>query len=241
MTLLVFSDDCETMNPSSAAPKIVYEYYTDRLYINITNRCTNACLFCAVRRNRGFLGDLNLNLADLDQVPLTVHPHGLKGEAPSKDMDALLKKEPSIQEVITRIQAHKGPISEVVFCGAGEPLIRLATVLGVARYVKKMGIPIRINTNGHGELIHGQEIIDLLKGWVDKLSISLNSHDKAAYLALCRPSAGEEAYDAMLEFCEKSVKAFPSVTLSVVEVGSLADPEACRTLAEKMGARFRLR
>jgi len=244
--ILYFScDDCKTMIPSSAQPKIVYEYYANRLYLNITNRCTNACTFCAVRRNRGFLGDLNLNLAGLKRVPLLVNPKAPKIEirkgASSADMETLLNKEPCWEVIISHLESHKGPINEVVFCGAGEPLLRFPTVLKIARYLKKKEIPVRINTNGHGELIHGKEIIDQLKDCVDRISISLNGQDKAAYMILCQPSAGKIAYDSMLEFCEKSVKAFRSVTFSAVDDGSFVDPEACRVLAEKMGAHFRLR
>ena len=55
------------MDPDSVfdphAPCIVYAYRPGHLYLNITNRCTNACVFCSVRHNRGWLGPINLNLA----------------------------------------------------------------------------------------------------------------------------------------------------------------------------------
>ena len=44
--------------------------------------------------------------------------------------------------------------------------------------------PVRINTNGHANLINGRDVCPELKGRIDTLSISLNNDNAADYAAL---------------------------------------------------------
>lgn len=245
---------------SSTPPVIVYEYRPGHLYMNITNRCTNACIFCSLRHRGGWLGPFNLNLAGLPRAPLRIHP-----EAPLKHdpvdarscspdwMPRALEMEPVKEEILeafdVEVASSDRPVEEVVFCGAGEPLIRLNTVLEVCRYLKKAGLRVRINTNGHAGLIHGKKAVEMLSEEVDEVSISLNAQDAETYVTLSRPAAGREAFEALLDFTRECVKRIHDVTLSIVgfsrgecgKLGVLLDVEACRGIANKVGAFFRIR
>lgn len=182
------------------------------LYLNITNRCTNRCGFC-IRNNETGVGGYNL----------------------------WLDKEPTTKEIIEAI-GDPSSYKEVVFCGYGEPLMRLQTVLDVARYLKKTypDVPIRINTNGQANLIYGEDITPQFKGLVDVISISLNAENAEKYQELCHSDYGEEAYYSILEFARKCKNHIPRVVLSVVELPSI-DVEKCRKLAEELGVEFRVR
>lgn len=179
------------------------------LYLNITNRCTNDCLFCIRHTPRG----IGYNL--------------------------WLKHEPTAEEVI---RAVKDPAAycEVVFCGYGEPLIRLELVKEVATWLKKRGATVRANTNGHANLIHGRNIVPELKGLLDAVSISLNAHSAASYQEICRPVYGEKTYEAVLEFARICAREIPRVVLTAVKWPGV-DVEKCREIAQGLGLEFRLR
>ncbi|GAB6157429.1 hypothetical protein JCM39194_06290 [Desulfotomaculum varum] len=180
------------------------------LYLNITNRCFNKCVFC-IRQTKTGVG-----------------------------YNLWLSKEPSVQEVLAAV-ANPQDYQEIVFCGYGEPLCRLELVRGVAAELKKRGARmIRVNTNGQANLLYGRNIVPELAGLVDVISISLNAQDAATYVKLCQPAQGEQAYYSMLDFAQKCVGVIPRVILSVVEWPGV-DIEACRSLAGKLGAEFRLR
>ena len=71
---------------------------------------------------------------------------------------------------------------EVVFCGFGEPTEAFDVLKEVASYVKKTyNKPIRINTNGVGNLINKRDIVPEMEGIIDTVSISLNDPDKKRY------------------------------------------------------------
>ncbi len=182
----------------------------DSLYLNLTNQCTNNCTFCA--RNNGFI---------------------VKGH------DISLKHEPEAGEVITAM----GDISkyrEVVFCGYGEPTMRLEVLLEVASYIKAKGKPVRLNTNGLANLFFERNIVPELAGCIDEVSISLNSADPEQYLKLCRSRYQEAAFPALLEFAGLCQKAGIATTLSVVAMPDI-DVEAARRLAAELGVAFRAR
>lgn len=127
------------------------------LYLNITNRCTNACTFC-----------------------VKFHTDYVKGHK------LRLDREPSEAEVREAI-GDPSRYTEVVFCGYGEPLSRLDLVKGISLWVKQQHGKIRVNTNGQANLIHKRSIICELKGLVDSISISLDAHDEETYTRICRP------------------------------------------------------
>jgi len=184
----------------------------DSLYLNITNRCPNHCSFC-IR-----------NYAD-----------GVDG------YNLWLEKEPTTKEIIEAVGDPTG-YKEVVFCGFGEPLMRLQVVLDVARHIKKNypNVPIRINTNGLGNLINGEDITPYFKGLIDVVSISLNAENAQKYQEICNSDYGEDAFYSMLEFARKCKNHVPRVVLTVVDVPGV-DVEKCRRIAEELGVEFRLR
>ncbi len=181
----------------------------DSLYLNITNRCTNRCSFCVRFRSDYVKG------------------HRLR-----------ISHEPTADELKEAI-GNPEQYAEIVFCGYGEPFERLDVVTDVARWVKKLGGRVRINTNGHGNLINGRDIIPELKGIVDSISISLDAQDRETYDRICRPSI-PGAFDAVIDFIRRAGTVIPDLQVTVVSVPGV-DIEQCRKLAEGLGARFRVR
>jgi len=189
--------------------KIAYKI-RNSLYLNITNRCSNRCSFCAKFDN------------------FTVKGHNL-----------LLDGEPSFEEIMAAVGQPQG-IDEVVFCGYGEPLIRLDLVKRVAAELKGRGYPIRINTDGQANLVHGRNILPELAGLVDSISVSLNAPDAATYGQICNTPYGESGFEAVCSFIREARVHIPQVMASAVTVPGI-DIEACRRLAESLGAEFRVR
>jgi TatD DNase family protein len=180
------------------------------LYLNITNRCTSACTFC-VRYFTDYVKGHNLRLKD----------------------------EPTAEEVIKEI-GDPTKFDEVVFCGYGEPLLRLDVVKAVSAKVKRKGGTVRIDTNGHGNLIHKRNILPELAGLVDAVSVSLNAQDAGLYEKLSQPRFGPGSYDAVKEFIREAKKYIPDVTATVVSAPEV-DIEVCRRIAGELGAKFRVR
>ncbi|WP_233138662.1 TIGR04100 family radical SAM protein [Sporomusa sphaeroides] len=193
---------------------ITYEW-GDSLYINITNRCTNNCTFC-VRNNQ---------------------------EGISRGMNLWLEREPTVSEVLADIQARDiYKYREFVFCGYGEPMLRTYDIIEICRYLKNAyNMSIRINTNGHANLICGQDITSQLAGLVDAVSISMNAKNSKEYQELCQSDYGEKAYEAMLAFAAKCKKYIPQVVLSVVDVMPDDNIQSCREIANRIGVDFRVR
>ncbi len=180
------------------------------LYLNVTNRCTSACTFC-VRYFSDFVKGHYLRLRD----------------------------EPSAEDLLREIGDPKR-FDEIVFCGYGEPTLRLDVIKAVAAEVKKKGGRVRIDTNGHGNLIHKRNILPELKGLVDAVSVSLNAQNAELYEKLSQPKFGAAAYEAVKEFIREATRYIPEVTATVVSAPGV-DIEACRRIAEELGARYRVR
>jgi TatD DNase family protein len=129
---------------------------------------------------------------------------------------------------------------EVVFCGYGEPLLRLDLVKAVARFLKQKNITVRINTDGQANLVHGRNILPELAGLVDSISISLNAPDAATYQKICCSKFGEQSYDALKDFLVEAKQVIPSVTATAVTLPGI-DMDACRKVAEGLQVEFRER
>jgi len=195
-------------------PSTIAYVLRNSLYLNITNRCTNDCVFCVRTRTCG-LGDHNLRL----------------------------ERDPSPAEIIAAIGENPDSYDEVVFCGFGEPTFRLETILWVGRWLKSKGVRrVRLNTNGHGNAIHGRSIIGELATVVDALSVSLNAPTSAEYARLCRPSDMQRFnFDEVCRFIHQAQLAIGEVVATAVAYPGV-DIEACRELAENhLGVRFRRR
>jgi TatD DNase family protein len=180
------------------------------LYLNITNRCTNSCTFCAKFRD------------------FTVKGHQL-----------CLEREPTVAEVMQAIGDPSG-YDEVVFCGYGEPLLRLDLVKEIAGALKQKGIKVRINTDGQANLVHDRNILPELAGLVDAISVSLNAPDAMTYQKICQSEYGEQGYPAIKQFLIEARRHIPSVTATAVALPGI-DIEACRRVAEDLQVEFRER
>lgn len=180
------------------------------LYLNITNRCTNNCTFCTKFQD------------------FKVKGHQLK-----------LDHEPDVQEIIDAIGDPR-EYEEVVFCGYGEPLLRLDCVIEVARWLRQHGVKVRINTDGQANLVHGRNVLPELKGLVDSISVSLNASSAEEYQRLCHSKYAAEGYEAVKTFIHEAGKYIPNVTASAVTVPGV-DIDACAKLATELGAEFRKR
>jgi TatD family-associated radical SAM protein len=194
----------------------VYAYpHGQGLYLNITNRCTFRCVFCLRDSRRAFEG------------------HAL-----------WLDREPTAEETLDAIAAAfaEKPYREIVFCGFGEPTMRLDTLLAVARGVKaRWDVPVRLNTNGQGSLVAGRDIAPDLKGLVDTVSISLNAPTAAEYVAVSRPGHGEKSFQAMLDFAAACRAQGIDVVMTVVDSIGPEQVERSRKIAQGLGVRFRVR
>lgn len=190
--------------------KIVYPI-RDSLYLNVTNRCSNRCAFCA--KNASYV---------------------VKGH------DLELEREPTTEELIQAIGDPRW-YKEIVFCGFGEPLLRLDMVKEVAGELKKKGAIIRIDTDGQANMVYGRNILPELKGLVDAISVSLNAENAERYQRLCRSPFGEAGFQGILEFIREAKKVIPEVVATIVDMPGV-DAEACRRLAEEeLGVKFKRR
>ena len=80
------------------------------LYVNVTNRCTNNCEFCIRKNGDGAYGSDSL----------------------------WLEREPTEEEILDSVFARDLSVfSEIVFCGYGEPSIRLDVCRSVALKIKE--------------------------------------------------------------------------------------------------------
>lgn len=195
--------------------EILYRVY-DNLYVNLTNKCPCACTFC-LRQTTDHMGESGT---------------------------LWLEREPSLEEVIAEFgKFDMSQYKEVVFCGFGEPTEAFETLKKVAAYVKKTyHLPIRINTNGLGNLVNGRNIAPELDGIVDTVSISLNNPHPDEYHALVRSKFGDASFDSMLDFAKECTKYVPNVVMTTVETTISKEEEAeCAALCKELGVTYRIR
>lgn len=196
-------------------PKTVY-WIDNKLYLNITNQCSNCCLFCLKNFKRG-VGGFNLKLSEEPSI------EQIKGE---------------LSEVL-----HMRHWDEVVFCGFGEPTERLDALLEVARCIRlHYGGPLRtrVNTNGHGYLLNrGRDVTTELKAaGVNKVSVSLNTGDKETYNEICKPTF-TNAFEAVIDFINKA-KSVLEVEVTVVRMPEV-DIAKTQTVSNELGVNLRVR
>jgi len=191
---------------------ITYEL-KDNLYVNVTNKCPNVCDFCV--RN---LGD-------------------------AFNHDLWLTRDPTAKEIIEDIFSRDlRKYKQIVFCGFGEPLENIEEVLTVCKVVKeKSNISTRVNTNGLANKIHGRDVTPRFKSLVDSISISLNAKNAKDYDAICHSVFGIEAFNAILDFTEKSKSFVKDVQLSIVDCLSIEDIKECKKIAKQIGVKLKIR
>ncbi len=191
---------------------IVYQI-DQKLYINLTNRCSNRCVFCV--RN-------------------------IKKEY--ENYSLWLSAEPTTNQVITELNEKLSKdIEQVVFCGYGEPLYRLDAIVEIATYLKEKGVKTRLNTNGQASLIVGDGVAKRLVGLIDKVNISLNATTAEKYQEICNSKFGAEAFFSLLSFADQLVFEGIAVTFSVVDTIGKEEIEKAQEIAKEHGAVLRVR
>ncbi|QYZ64844.1 MAG: radical SAM protein [Gammaproteobacteria bacterium (ex Lamellibrachia satsuma)] len=180
-------------------------------YVSINDRCTLECTFCPKT-----------------QGSMRVH-----------EFDLTMNHRPDAQEIIDAIGAPE-QYDEVVFCGFGEPTLRLNVLLEVAHAVKGRGTRVRVNTDGLSNLVHKHDTLPALGECVDALSVSMNAQNKAVYDFHCCPNL-PGSYEAMLDFLKAAPRFISDVTATAIDGLEGVDIEACETLARELGVNFRRR
>ena len=188
-----------------------------KLYVNVTNRCSNRCDFCIRNNGDGAYGSDSL----------------------------WLEREPSIEEIKASIFSNDlKDFPELVFCGYGEPSYRLYDIRDVALAVKEKHpeIKVRINTNGHSDLIWAKNTAPDYEGAFDIVSISLNTPNPKKYDEICHSKFGEKSHAALIDFAKNVKKYVSSVAFSVVgETLTQEEIKECKNIADRAGVTLRVR
>lgn len=188
-----------------------------KVYINLTNSCTNNCVFC-IRDIKDDVVGANLFLST----------ENIKAE-----------------DVILQLEAIKDKLSsEIVFCGYGEPMLKLDVLKKVAKYIKDKypQVVLRVNTNGHANLVYKRNVLPELKGLIDKFSVSLNGENEEVYNKISKPNING-AYAAVKEFIKEAVKEGFDTTATIVTgyKNYNVDMPECIEITKELGAKFRER
>jgi TatD family-associated radical SAM protein len=187
------------------------------LYINITNKCSNNCEFCIRKNGDGAYGSDSL----------------------------WLLCEPTVSEILESVFAREVlSYREIVFCGYGEPTERIEVLREVALKIKERypSVKIRVNTNGHSDLINGRDTTDMFCGAVDAISISLNTPSPEKYCEICHPVYQEKAFFALIDFAKRVKSKVSSVQFSVVrETLTESELAECEKIASDAGVLLRVR
>ncbi len=188
-----------------------------KVYINLTNSCTNNCVFC-IRDIKDDVVGANLFLSS----------ENVKAE----DVIAQLEK------------IHEKLSSEIIFCGYGEPMLKLDIIKKVAKYIKEKypNTIIRINTNGQANLVYKRNVLPELKGLIDRFSVSLNGENEEVYNRISLPKI-EGAYTAVKDFIKEAVKEGFDTTATIVTgyKNYNVDMPKCIEITKDLGAKFRER
>jgi TatD DNase family protein len=189
--------------------------HPETLYINLTNACTNNCVFCLRTQ---------------------------KDDVCGKDM-WLDNEKITLEDVIAQFKEFTTP-SQVVFCGYGEPMIKLDLLKDVAHYLRinYPQVRIRVNTNGHANAIHKKDVLPELVGLIDGFSVSLNGADEQEYNELSKPNISN-AFESVKSFIGAAVENGFDVTATMVSGFMEGKPDVVegQKIAEGLGAKFRIR
>ena len=190
------------------------------LYLNVTNRCPCACVFCIRKNDDGAYGS----------DPLW------------------LEHEPTMQEMQDALaQRDLTAYPEIVFCGYGEPTMRLDFICELSAYIRKVcpTAVLRINTNGLTELYSPDARGDAAKRVAhafDKVSISLNGGNAEVYNRVTNPRGmPDNAYDTMLDFARTCKAEGTEVIFTVVDVITPEEIAAAQSKADELGIPLHVR
>ncbi len=198
---------------SEKKDEILYTYKSN-VYLNITNACPCNCEFC-IRRTTDTVGESS---------------------------SLWLSHTPSFEDVKAAIDSFDfTDYNEAVFCGYGEPTASFDVLIKTAKYLRRIGIKTRLNTNGLGNLIHKRDISKEICDNIDFVSISMNESDAEKYDAIVHPVFGIKSFDAMLDFGRSCRKYTENVAFTVVDVIGEEEIAECRRIAESLGIPLRVR
>ena len=188
-----------------------------KVYINLTNSCTNNCVFC--------IRDIK---DDVVGANLFLNTENVKAE-----------------DVIEQLEnIHDKLSSEIIFCGYGEPMLKLDVIKEVAKYIKEKypNTILRVNTNGHANLVYKRNVLPELKGLIDRFSVSLNAENEEVYNRISVPNV-DNAYQAVKDFIKEAVKQGFDTTATIVTnyKGYDVDMPKCIEITKELGAKFRER
>ena len=192
------------------------EEHPETVYVNLTNSCTNSCIFCLRNQKDDVCGaemwhDDNYTLED----------------------------------IIEQFNKFLPYVKTTVFCGYGEPFLRREMMKEFCKYLRKNypKIKIRVNTNGHANAIYKTNVAEEFKGLIDAVSVSLNASCEKDYDEICKPKI-KNAYEEVKKFIKACSDAGIEVTASVVtgfDKIHYVNVEECEKIASSLVAKFRNR
>lgn len=187
----------------------------ETVYVNLTNACTNSCVFCLRSQKDDICG----------------------AEMWHDDKFTL-------DDVIEQFKKYSPTPKQVVFCGYGEPFLKKDMMKEFAQYLRKNHpeIKIRVNTNGHANAIYKTNVAEEFKDLLDEASISLNSDNSEQYNEICQPKI-ENAFEEVKKFIaacnEVGIKTVASIVTGFDK--REINIENCEKIAKSLGAEFRNR
>lgn len=195
-------------------------YFLDgKIYINLTNNCTNNCIFC-----------LRAEKSDVCGQEMWLDNENFSAKDVEKQLIEQFKKYPEVDET--------------VFCGYGEPTLKLDILKEVAKFIKTNypKMKVRINTNGTANIIYKRNIVPELKGLIDTISVSLNAENENLYNELSQPTL-KNTYEEVKKFIkEVSDSGIEAVSTIVTGYKNYKiNIEECKKISNSLGAKFRER
>lgn len=191
------------------------EISPETVYVNLTNACTNKCVFCLREQKDDVCG-----------------------------AEMWHNDEYTLDDIIEQFEKYNPTPKQVVFCGYGEPFLRKEMMKAFAKYLRENHpyITIRVNTNGHANAVYHTNVIDEFKGLLDEVSVSLNSDNSDQYDRICNPRI-RNAHEEVKKFIKACSDAGIHTVASVVTGFSTEkiNIENCEKLAKELGAKFRNR
>ena len=188
----------------------------ETVYVNLTNSCTNSCIFCLRNQKDDVCGS-----------------------------NMWHDGEYTLDDIIIQFKSYNPTPKEVVFCGYGEPFLRREMMKEFCKYLRKNfpEIKIRVNTNGHANAIYKTNVAEEFKDLIDAVSVSLNASSDSEYDEICKPKI-QNAYDEVKKFIKACVAAGMDVSTSVVtgfdKIHNI-DVDKCEEISKELGAKFRNR
>jgi len=188
----------------------------ETVYVNLTNACTNACIFC-----------------------LRTQKDDVCGKEMWHDDDY------EFEDIVEQFKQYSHCAKNVVFCGYGEPFLRKEMMKKFCKYLRQNypEIKIRVNTNGHANAIYKTNVAKEFKGLIDSVSVSLNAPNQDEYEEICKPKI-KNAFDSMKDFTKCCKDAGIEISMSIVtgfdKIHNI-DVKKCEEIANSLGAKFRNR